>query len=474
MKNIEEPAKKRTIKINLTNETIINSFLNAIQEVESMREFYETFRDAWIKNKHEFEDTYKVGLEINAFIEKLLGSNTPMQDYQLQKNTIIQGYMLDEMIKINITEKENKITISYSMQDAFSTSSIYNPQISRKKYLKIENQKEIFVRSILSNFVIIFERYFSKIYEFMVVLNPESYLEGKTIKLSDLFSLTSAQLIHKEVRKQVADKMYDSLSTLENMKNKSNFNIDRYLPIQKEFEEIYFRRNIFIHNSGVVNDSYLSSVDDKYSSRLKCGDKLDCDNEYMKNAITTLKKMICILFYEFLLATKPDIECYNALSDDVAFSALSNGEYPFAEYIYGVLSKNKYIEYAEKTRCQVNYMIALKQQGKSIETLLAHFDVSAMDVQFNIAKNCLLDNHDKVYDLLSEVCPQKIPAVAIRDWPLFIDFRKTQRYEQFKSEHADDFKQFVFEDKANAEDTAEDAAEDTLSIDLPKMRCSVK
>ena len=94
---------------------------------------------------------------------------------------------------------------------------------------------------------------------------------------------------------------------------------------------------------------------------------------------------------------------------------------------------------------EVNYMIALKQQGKSIAQNLEKFDTSAMQEQFVIAKYCLQDDNEAVYALLNKIYPNRMPMEAIRDWPLFIDFRKSKEYGQFVSEHKQDFNVYTFE-----------------------------
>lgn len=89
------------------------------------------------------------------------------------------------------------------------------------------------------------------------------------MKINELFTSSIKQIIGNEVQKQVADNMYDSLKTLDMMKAKSGFNIDRYVPIQDDFKEIYYRRNIFVHNSGIANDIYINSVAEKYRTKVK-------------------------------------------------------------------------------------------------------------------------------------------------------------------------------------------------------------
>lgn len=453
--------RTQQLKIDIHPRVIKDCFLNAIQEVEALREFYVSFRDTWSKNKVIFEQQYAIALSINDIIENLLDSETPEKDYGHIKESQVENHLFKDIIELRITNNDQQVSISYSMNKSFREQ---DPQKARSQKNKFDQQEEIFVRSILSNIVIIFERYFAQIYEFMVVLNPESYFEGKTIKLNDLFHCSVKQMIITEVRKQVSDNMYDSLKTLDTMKAKSSFNIDRYIPIQKDFEEIYYRRNIFVHNSGVVNDIYLSSIAEEYKSHVKRGDKLICDDAYVENAILVLKKIICVLLYEFLFTIKAENSSYDVLAD-IAFSALSNEEYSFCEYIYDILKRHRGFDFADRTMYEVNYMIAMKQQQKSISKYLEEFDTSAMQEQFIIAKHCLMEDNEAVYSLLNQIYPDRIPAEAIRDWPLFIDFRKSEEYAKFLAEHKSDFEQYAFEtDEAHTSDEITDSICDEGTI----------
>lgn len=294
-----------------------------------------------MKDKCVYEQKKIMGLTINSIIEKLLESKTPEIAYEQIKEFRIEGQKFSDIIKLDITQKDQQINVSYSMQQGFSQQ---DPKKSRSEMNKFERQREIFIRSILSNIVIIFERYLAQIYEFIVVINPVSYFEAKTVKIKDLFSASIETIIFNEVHKQVSDNMYDSLKTLETMKDKNNFDINRFVSIQEEFEEIYYRRNIFVHNSGKANDIYLNNIATKYKSKIKCNEKIICDDAYIENALDVLKKIICVLFYEFLYVTNSDNSCYNVLSDNVAFAALSAGEYSVSEYIYGILRKHKGFE----------------------------------------------------------------------------------------------------------------------------------
>ena len=279
--------KDMQIKIELPPEAIKITFLNAIQEVEALREFYTMYRDTWTKSKLAFEQQYATALEINDAIGKILDSEEPENEYLHIKESNVGESKFDDIIELHIRRDDQSVRVSYSMKKSFLDQ---DPQKARDQKHKYNQQKEIFLRSILSNIVIIFERYFAQVFEFIVVLNPEKYFEGKTVKINELFTSSIKQIIGNEVQKQVADNMYDSLKTLDMMKAKSGFNIDRYVPIQDDFKEIYYRRNIFVHNSGIANDIYINSVAEKYRTKVKKGDELLCDDVYIENAIETLKK----------------------------------------------------------------------------------------------------------------------------------------------------------------------------------------
>ena len=452
---------KANVQIVVPDEAIRGSFLAAIQEVEALNEFYNDFIANWNQNKTELENEYKIGLAINSVLQDVPDDEENVEALKLQiDEKDIFDIKLKEIINVTLIRENNKNNISYSMTSRFQSQ---DPQIARNKKNKLDSQRNIFCRSILSNVIIIFERYLAKIYEFLVVTSPEQYFEGKTIKTSRLFSATVEEIIINEVREEVSNNLFDSIKTLDKLNEKSSINLDRYICIRKVFEEIYYRRNLFVHNEGVVNKIYLDNIHEDYKKNVKCGERLVCDDYYLHNSIVVLKEMICVLFYEFLASIKSDVKNYDILSQNIAFSALNNEEYAFCEYIYGVLVKNKDYPFLDKSMFEVNRMIALKQQGKSIQKWLDGFDVSAMQTKFAIAKCCLQDDFDGVYILLSRTYPESFNATAIRDWPIFIDFRKTEQYEKFKLEHSDDFKQYLFDSEETIDDsdnlnTSEDEA----------------
>ena len=454
--------KKKTFKDKAFEQSIRGIFLNSVREIESLYEFYITYRDTWSAEKAKFETEYRVGIKINEVMQKISNAENPETEYEEQKSTSIIDWKFDDIIELKFEKKPDNDesagdVLKYYLKGDFAKSNIYDPKFARSEHKKFDNKYEIFVRSVLSNIVIVFERYFSQVYEGMVVLNHAAYLENKTIKVSDLLNNSPMKLFKQEVIKLVDSNMFDTLETLNIMKTKSNFDIDRHIKIRKEFEEVYYRRNIFVHNAGIVNEIYLDKVDKIYAKTLKHGDKLICDDIYIQNALISLKKVIFTCYYEFINSNNLNIDLLRVLIEKSLFEALCNQEYDFCEDVYLMLSKDNRINFADKSICHINYMISLKQKGKSIEKMLGRFDVSAMDLEFKLAKECLSNNHNKVYKLLLKMFPHKITAQIIRDWPLYIEFRESEQYEKFKNEHIHEFNEYTFE---------EDTTENPVIIDI--------
>ena len=290
-----------------------------------------------------------------------------------------------------------------------------------------------------------------------MVSSPQTYFENKTIHVSEIFKDLSVAMSNL-LRKEIEDNMYNSLLALDRIKNKSQIDIDRYIRVRQEFEEIYYRRNVFVHAEGIANETYFENVDKKYLKKIKLGDELICDEIYLSNAIETLSKIVASLHFEVLKHFDASQEQYATLAN-MGFEALKQEKYTLAEYVYGILRHEKKFEFKYKAMYEVNFMNSLKLQGKNIDSLIEGFDVSIVTDDYKIAKECLKDNHESVYNLLSATYPKSFCAIAIREWPIFIKFRESTYYDRFINEHKEDFEVVVFENK-DAVDLLSDCPEE--------------
>ncbi|MCL1806660.1 MAG: hypothetical protein FWG31_03040 [Oscillospiraceae bacterium] len=425
---------------------LANEFTKAITEIEALTDYYESFKNVITESDIKLNDEYKIGIGLSNVFDKIMSADEPdraiaLDDARTQR---LYDIPVNDIVDMSLENTFDAKILRYLLKGKYATDERYAPSIARKKYHGIESQREILIRSVLANIIIIFEMYLSSIYRFLISIRPEIYFEGATVKFSEIITNEIEDLINEKIIQEVSKKMRESLTVLDIIKQKSGIDVDRNIKIRKEFEEIYYRRNLFVHNNGAINEIYLNNVEKEYCGNYSKKDRLVCDDIYLCNAIFVLKKITCSLFYELLKSQEAPHELYSVLSVSVGFTALCKGEYIVAEYVYGLLRRYKDFLFVEKAMYEVNYMIALKHQGKPINHLLKGFDVSAMTENYIIAKECLLGNNEKVYEMLTKTYPESFDAISIRDWPIFIDFRETELYGKFKAEHIDDFNEYIF------------------------------
>ena len=445
-----------------------NLMLEELQEtiiaIESLEEYYLNS----IKNVQEMKLKIEAQYEIGLLIDDKLSEAITLRDINAVQNaikeltdmTLSNGIQISEYISINceVEDEDEFANISYSIkQGSMVDPRFVDPKNARREYNKIEQYEDILVSSTLSNVIIIFERYLAKVYEALILVNPKKYFENQKIDIASIFNKNVKQIVIECVKKEVESNMFDSMKTLEIISQKEGLNINRYRNIQDDFEEIYYRRNLYIHNNGVVNSIYLSNIKDKYKKGITINKKLVTDEIYLRNAINMLYKIVCTLFYETQLAYNPKYENWHISLGNIGFSLLQNKNYDVAEQIYFILSSYKQLCFRDKAMYRINYINALKQQEKTelVKKELSELDVSIATDDYKIAKLCLEDKNEEVYEAISKNYPEPFTANYIRDWPLFINFRETEYYTLFVKEHYEEFGSFVFEFEESTMNDAE-------------------
>lgn len=447
---------------------MIEELQETIVAIESLEEYY--FNS--IKNiqamKMHIEKQYEIGL----IVGNKLSECTNLEDIEIIKNKILElletrlenGTKILDYISIECEGEKDNLVISYSINaDSELGAKYIDPKIAIREYNKIEQYENILVSSTLSTVVIIFERFLAKIYEGLIYINPRKYFEDQKIEISTIFNKNVSDIVGECVKKEVESNMFDSINTLELILQKEKININRYINIQDEFEEIYFRRNLYIHNNGIVNNIYLSNVKEKYKKECGIGEKLITDDIYLRNAINMLYKIVCTIFFEVQQMFNPQYDKWNECLSNIAFDLLQDKNYVVAEQVYFIMSSCKSFCFRDKAMYRINYINALKQQGKTdiVQKEIDELDVSIAKDEYKIAKLCLEDRNEEVYEELSRNYPTPFSAELIRDWPLFINFRETEYYTKFVNEHREDFGSFVFE--INEKSKEEQAGEKNLN-----------
>ena len=249
--------------INSVNKAMDNPFNEEFTNSDSAFVAAIIFRVAQVK---------KLGIEISDVVQSL--ENVPQ-----------------EAIKY-LEEIENLVHEIECGKDQFPLHS-YLPKDIKKEYQKFEareKQKEILYRGSLLLLVTYFENLIAGVlrenfvkYPQRIALNEKSVSYRVLTEVNDIEEIKNI-LIDQEVN----NKMYESLTDWKNYFQK-NIKLD-LKAWEDEFDvlqEIIARRNLYVHNNGIINNIYVKLVNNV--SKDSIGEDLNIDREYIDSAINTIE-----------------------------------------------------------------------------------------------------------------------------------------------------------------------------------------
>ena len=292
-----------------------------------------------------------------------------------------------------------------------------------------------------------YEEAIAGVFSYLINKIPEAYLSEKSIKYSDLVVMEAdiqdvkKTLLDKEVEEIMRQPISEWYKLFES-KHKVRYDIN-----SKEFEkfrEIYYRRNLIVHNQGVVNDTYRVNT----KADVECGEQLRVNKAYLIEALEITR----IIIYGTFLGLKKTSDYPQTIQErlfEIAYDHMLASKWRLSEYIYGALMLEKEQSEAEKLCNKVNYWISVKNQERieTIEEEINKLDVTAHSGQFKMAKYALLNEFDEVTNALEEIIGKEIGVHEIEEWPLLIQYRESEAYTKFRSSHSEIFERQDYKPK---------------------------
>lgn len=442
-------------ELNHYDQYLQNAFLN----IDSLKLFYENSIKSIKERRISIGKERKYALLLAEAFNDIFAEEDETKREEILSNVcevkVNDEHRISDYIHIEILNDNGKTSISYTLLVEKSKRMHFDPKGVANECKKLKMSEKILSSSVLSSAVVIFETFLTEVYRALVYKNPLRYLGGNTIEVAKLFDNEIKDIIDDFVNREVEDKMYDSIATLELISKKEDISFDKYRKCFDSFKEVYYRRNVYIHNDGNANNKYLCGVPKNIINGVKDGDSLICDEPYIHNMFDVISKIIVSIYLEIIKKHEENEEAISNLGN-YAFDFLFGENYTVAEHIYYELSNLKSLDFRDRLIYRIDYIIAAKQQGKNglVEQELSALDVSAATEDFKIAKLCLEEHFEDVYRKLSETYPTSYEAEHIRDWPIFLEFRKTDFYSAFVKEHKEDFNKCIYlndseESKAN-------------------------
>lgn len=427
--------------------------MDALTDIENLQDYYDSQKKYVREYVKENIEKYKYGIILDRFFLKKI---IDVDEIELSDEE--QKIVDDIVAEYKIEETDNGTVVKYKLNSKKDFSNYeMNPQIARTNFCKLIQQPNILNETMIMMLLVKYEEAIAGIYRYLLESFPKAYLSDKSITYSELVSFESdieeikKRFIDKEIEEFMRLPLSDWYKSFETkQKAKFYFNNNEF----ESFKEIYYRRNLVVHNQGIVNEIYIKNVPD---CTCEVGEHLNVNDQYLEQAFAVARKVLIGTVWG-LRKTADDVEELDSYLFEYGYTCLKNEEWDLAEYIYGMLLNDNKQTDADEMCKKVNYWIAVKN-AKGIEIIqdeVRGLDVSAMKNQFSVAKYALLNEFDKVSMYLEEAILNEIPAWCVKEWPLLNQYRESEQYAKFVELHKELFETNGYESSNETIGAADD------------------
>ncbi len=402
----------------------------SLDNITSLRHFYDIQKKYIDKKSKKGMRENSSGFLINYYFNVLTNEG----DEEKEKSTFLalEKYVEKYITIKEITQKSVYYEIKNPEEFPVPDKNISN---SAKEYRNFAEMPIVHGNNTLIMLITRFEEFVSDFIELLYREFPQKYLYNQSITFVEIANIGVEDVKEKIIAREIEKIMRDSFSSWFKLFEEHKMNFDECTKEYEILKELYARRNVLVHNSGIVNDSYIKSVT---HSRYEIGEQLYADELYLNKAFEAIRTIIfCILIEGVRINKETATECIEDIFEK-AFEELVAGNFNACNTIFYVLSKNPFADEITKHLAKVNYWIAKAEisGADSIKEEVQKFDVSALDKSFLMAKCVLLQKYDEANSVINELYDKKeLPFYAIEKWPLFKGYRKSTAYSSFRDNH---------------------------------------
>lgn len=376
----------------------------------------------------------------NSDVEVLLRSisimNTIRSDSGLMEKILEQSETKEGYDTIEDFLRHNNIEVNDGSYAITGPNRMETKSKIENFYLNI-SQKGILYQSTLINLVVFFEILIGKLIKQRLLSFPGSGgIENKSLTLSEINSLGTMEnafhhLIDSEVESIMRKKYEDWIEYF-----KKNMNIKTEVLDQNNnlIVEITQRRNLFVHNEGIVNSIYLKKVDPSLSTDYKLGSKIKITDEYLYKSIDLIEHVGIILAFEAWMSIDKKSEERVNFVHDIGYQYLEDGRWELAKDIYNFIHRDKASTSKDKSISNINIWLCVKRLGKfdSIREEVVKADYSDKESQIKLSYYALLGTKEKVFRLLDEVLKnisqEEEKILKILSWPVLDEYKEEDEY----------------------------------------------
>ena len=326
----------------------------------------------------------------------------------------------------------------------------------RKRNSRVEHAStalRMIPRSFVVTLVSQFDSFLGRLIRVMYETRPE-LLEASDRQLTyaqlvEFSTLEDAReyIIEKEVESVLRKSHADHFSWLE---KKLNTTLRAGLDAWPVFIELTERRNLFVHNDGIVTRQYLEVCTDhggEPEAGLTLGDHLGVSQPYFVQACDCLLEIAVKLTHvAWRKLSEEDREAADNALNSYAYTLLVQGSYDLAIklLIFGTETIKTHSSEEVVLYMKVNLAQAYKWDGdaEECEKILEQVDWSAKGDHLRLGYFVLKEQYEEASRIIRRAGSDHpvLTKQSYRDWPLFRDFRGRHEFlDAYRDVFGEDF-----------------------------------
>ena len=356
---------------------------------------------------------------------------------------------LDEAIS-----KLDKIIVEKEIDGKTIYQYKYVPKSIKREYQKFEareQQEGILYSGTLMLLVTYFENLVAGVFKKDFLKHPKRVsLDEKSVSYKMMSEIGDIEEIKNFlIDQEISNKMYESVEEWKKFFQRSiklkliswNDNFDH-------LKEIIARRNLFVHNNGIINNIYISLVKDADTSSI--GKQIGISREYIDDAINTIEYLGMALVIEaWIKEYANDEDEIKVITDMIYEEYLENEKWEMAKHFYEICMENPKISLANKMLCSINCWQCYKWLGEyeKIRADVEKVDVSAYKPMYILGILALKDEYKEFFEYYDQ--QTDISEDELKEWPLFRELRNSKEYQERYPEVVEEKKEIDTEEGAN-------------------------
>jgi hypothetical protein len=412
-------------------------FSNALKQfsenLDTLREFTAIAAPYLIeKREEESKKNAKVLFPIALAFHKLDPANHPLPDGVTQEKLLL----LDENIEIkNINDEASSDRGFQLIFHDNATAEAFHSAIKKlnRGSRQIQRLYDVSLISLISTvewfLSTILHEYFDKFPD--AVEGKEKVFSLLDLKLFDTIEHARTYLVDTSVENILRGSFEDWLQFLKNRLKLSCGYLDADIDC---LTEAFQRRNLLVHNGGIVNNIYLAKVSPQFREDTPVGIRIQVDPKYLDKTITLFESSFLLVAAELWKKIDAEDDSRSNVLIDITYDHLVAERWDIAKNLSYFTMNDAKLQEFHRLVASVNYWQSLKWQGRfnEVRDIVKKTDFSAKNEIFQLAQFVLLDDFDNFLKILPHAIESdSLPKGALSKWPLFREVRMNEKLKPY-------------------------------------------